>query len=461
MSRPTGRPPETRGEKGRYLADAQLVAAVNTALIVEQPLLVTGEPGTGKTTLAWSVATELGLGDVLNFHTRSDHQARDALYEIDHLLRFYHAQIQRRARDAARVVHPVARARRSDPSPTRRLVLIDEIDKAPRDFPNDLLDEIDQMEFRVPELAMTLQGGAPAGRDHHEQQRAAAARSVSPPLRVPPHRVPGGGPAAGDSRSSGSAISSLAERLGVGRGDAVRRGQGAARAREEAGDGRADRLGARCCAPPASTSALSKRSRSSELPSPGALVKTEQDSACSARPAERRTMSVAAVQRFPRAAARERARRQPARAHRGRQAPRAVGRHQSRSDSAMRLRRWSRATKTRRASSATCSISSIHARLLRPSGRPRRALWHAGGIAAFSSSGAALHGPSPWPSSPARSRQDLCCGYYATPNLPPWPPSPVLYAEVVLPAPPPPDVPTQGPAPRDRVRRADAVLPCG
>ena len=78
---PDGSTPETRGEKGRYLADSQLVSAVNTALAVEQPLLVTGDPGTGKTTLAWSVASELGLGPVLEFHTRSDHQARDVLYE--------------------------------------------------------------------------------------------------------------------------------------------------------------------------------------------------------------------------------------------------------------------------------------------------------------------------------------------------------------------------------------------
>src|SRR3954469_15663733 len=83
----------TRGEAGRYLADPQLVTAVNTAIAVGQPILLTGEPGTGKTMLAWSIAAELGLGDVLEFHTRSDHQARDTLYELDYLLRFYHAQV--------------------------------------------------------------------------------------------------------------------------------------------------------------------------------------------------------------------------------------------------------------------------------------------------------------------------------------------------------------------------------
>lgn len=153
---PDGHTADARGERGRYLADAQLVSAVNTALIVEQPLLVTGEPGTGKTTLAWSVAAELGLGPVLRFHTRSDHQASDAFYEIDNLLRFYHAQSgDPRAAKPEHYVkwNALGEAIRS---PTRRLVLIDEIDKAPRDFPNDLLDEIDQMEFKVPSLDMAF-----------------------------------------------------------------------------------------------------------------------------------------------------------------------------------------------------------------------------------------------------------------------------------------------------------------
>ena len=152
---PSGHSYDSRGEAGRYLADAELVNAVNTALLVEQPLLVVGESGTGKTMLAWSVASELGLLPVLPFHTRSDHHARDVLFVIDNLKRFYDAQIA--SMHAASIENYITwqalgLAIRSE---TQRVVLIDEIDKAPRDFPNDLLDELDRMEFSVPDLNMT------------------------------------------------------------------------------------------------------------------------------------------------------------------------------------------------------------------------------------------------------------------------------------------------------------------
>lgn len=158
---PSGATSHTRGEQGRYLADEKLVAAVNTALAVGRPLLVTGEPGCGKTMLAWSVASELGLGDVLAFHTRSDHQARDLLYTFDHLRRFYHAQVQDpQATEPERYVRwqALGEAIRST---NQRLVLIDEIDKAPRDFPNDLLDEFDRMEFQVPEFGWSFKATKP------------------------------------------------------------------------------------------------------------------------------------------------------------------------------------------------------------------------------------------------------------------------------------------------------------
>lgn len=169
--------PVTRGERGAYLADDRLRDAVRTAIALEKPLLVTGEPGTGKTGLAWSVASELGLQRVLAFHTRSDHRAADVLYNFDYVLRFYEAQTaSKRAGDPRNYLSFEALGRaiveadgtsadakerraqfaqeedRQNLGPGRRVVLIDEIDKAPRDFPNDLLDEIDRMEFRVKEI---------------------------------------------------------------------------------------------------------------------------------------------------------------------------------------------------------------------------------------------------------------------------------------------------------------------
>ena len=79
-------------EAGSYLADADVTEAVNVALAVGQPLLVTGEPGCGKTGLAWSVAHELGLGEPLTFYTRSTSRAQDLLYTFDAVLRFYDIQ---------------------------------------------------------------------------------------------------------------------------------------------------------------------------------------------------------------------------------------------------------------------------------------------------------------------------------------------------------------------------------
>lgn len=143
-----------RGQSGKYLAGRELVGAINTALIVEQPLLVTGEPGTGKTTLAWSIACELGLGPVLEFHTRSDNQARDVLYSYDALRRLQDVQLgDSRAQQPGNYVtlQALGTAIKEGMSGRRRVVLIDEIDKAPRDFPNDLLDEIDQWKFTVRE----------------------------------------------------------------------------------------------------------------------------------------------------------------------------------------------------------------------------------------------------------------------------------------------------------------------
>lgn len=139
-------------ERGRYLAEPELAEAVNIALQVGQPLLVTGEPGCGKTRLAGSVAVELGLPPPLCFYTRSSSRAQDLLYSYDAVGRFQAIQSgDPRAQDPARFIRyeALGEAIRSG---ARRMVLIDEIDKAPRDFPNDLLHELDRMAFEVREL---------------------------------------------------------------------------------------------------------------------------------------------------------------------------------------------------------------------------------------------------------------------------------------------------------------------
>lgn len=163
-------PPSARhNDPAGYVADDGLVHAVNIALHLGQPLLLTGQPGTGKTQLAHSLAWELGLGDVLKFETKSTSVARDICYTYAALshLQASQAGASTRALDYIRWnAFGEAVLRANDPASvgdiyapdtphgaaTRSVVLIDEIDKAPRDFPNDLLNEVDGMFFRVPEL---------------------------------------------------------------------------------------------------------------------------------------------------------------------------------------------------------------------------------------------------------------------------------------------------------------------
>src|ERR1700760_2919691 len=145
-----------------YLPDEGLVDAVNVALILRKPLLLTGEPGTGKTSLAASVAAELGLDRPLRFQTKSTSIARDLFYYYDSLGHFHAAQTQKQRGSIEPAEYIKIQAlgkaiiRTLDPlkvrevlpdfehhSPRRSVVLVDEVDKAPRDFPNDILHEIE------------------------------------------------------------------------------------------------------------------------------------------------------------------------------------------------------------------------------------------------------------------------------------------------------------------------------
>jgi MoxR-like ATPase len=151
-----------------YLASDELRDAVNVSLELGQPLLVTGDPGTGKTRLAASIAWELGL-ELLPFHTKTTSTAEDLFYAYDALRRFQDVQMRekkpietyiicRALGTAILLSNPTDLARRILPReyqdvdrPLRSVVLIDEIDKAPRDLPNDVLNEVEQMRFEIRE----------------------------------------------------------------------------------------------------------------------------------------------------------------------------------------------------------------------------------------------------------------------------------------------------------------------
>ena len=129
-----------------------LETAMNTALAVGLPLLLTGEPGTGKTQAAYYAAWKLGVEPVLHFQVKSDSTARDLLYSFDTVEYFHDAHLDKTGKLPDKTKYRTPRElwvalKSSHP----RVLLIDEIDKAPRDFPNDLLHELDKMEFTVRE----------------------------------------------------------------------------------------------------------------------------------------------------------------------------------------------------------------------------------------------------------------------------------------------------------------------
>ncbi|HEY6547893.1 MAG TPA: MoxR family ATPase [Vicinamibacteria bacterium] len=131
-----------------YIATEDLMMAVNAAITLERPLLIKGEPGTGKTMLAIEVARALGR-PLVQWHVKSTSKAQQGLYEYDAVSRLRDSQLgDPRVQDIANYIKrgPLWEAFDSD---TPAVVLIDEIDKADIEFPNDLLRELDRMEFFV------------------------------------------------------------------------------------------------------------------------------------------------------------------------------------------------------------------------------------------------------------------------------------------------------------------------
>ena len=143
------------GSTSQYVASEQLMASVNVAIALQKPLLIKGEPGTGKTMLAEAVAKSLGKKLII-WNIKSTTKAQEGLYVYDTIQRLYDGQFgEEGVDDIARYIK-LGKLGEAFDSEEQVVLLIDEIDKADLEFPNDLLWELDQMEFYIHETKRTV-----------------------------------------------------------------------------------------------------------------------------------------------------------------------------------------------------------------------------------------------------------------------------------------------------------------
>ena len=139
----------------QYVASNELMTAVNIAMKLQKPLLIKGEPGTGKTMLAQAVSQALGK-ELIIWNVKSTTKAQDGLYVYDVVQRLYDSQFGTDGVDNIAKYIKLGKLGEAFQSDEQVVLLIDEIDKADLEFPNDLLWELDQMEFYIPETKETI-----------------------------------------------------------------------------------------------------------------------------------------------------------------------------------------------------------------------------------------------------------------------------------------------------------------
>ncbi len=138
-----------------YVASEDLIRSVNIAMALEKPLLIKGEPGTGKTMLARAISEALHMKLII-WNIKSTTKAQDGLYVYDTVQRLYDSQFGESGVDDIRRYIKMGKLGEAFRSEEQVILLIDEIDKADLEFPNDLLWELDQMEFYIPETKETV-----------------------------------------------------------------------------------------------------------------------------------------------------------------------------------------------------------------------------------------------------------------------------------------------------------------
>ena len=145
---------EFRGSQN-YVADEELLRAVNIAMVLQKPLLIKGEPGTGKTMLAQAISQALDK-ELVIWNIKSTTKAQDGLYVYDTVQRLYDSQFGGEGVDDIGKYIKLGKLGEAFSRDKQVILLIDEIDKADLEFPNDLLWELDKMEFYIPETKQTV-----------------------------------------------------------------------------------------------------------------------------------------------------------------------------------------------------------------------------------------------------------------------------------------------------------------